>query len=183
MDLGVRSHGMKADPPGYLWSKHECFLMSGWWDIPHLICFNIKLWSNSTNGTKLRTNLWMDERKDENYIPLGITARGIINGKVCNRNNYHIKEKFATETFHDRKRTFGSIYLFWNFSLTSSTTHLHSANRSVSNTWNKRARSCENMFYAICEQQRCSMISTFVFPCLDIVWYVYLLYPKFQDSS
>ena len=24
----VRSHGMKADPPGYLWSKYECFLMS-----------------------------------------------------------------------------------------------------------------------------------------------------------
>ena len=54
MDPRVRSHGMKADPPGYLWSKYECFLMSGWWDIPHLRNFNVKLWSNSTNGTESR---------------------------------------------------------------------------------------------------------------------------------
>ena len=33
---GPRNHGMKADPPGYLLSKYECFLMSGSWDIPHL---------------------------------------------------------------------------------------------------------------------------------------------------
>ena len=66
-DPGVWSHGMKADPPGYLWSKYECFLMSGWWDILHLSCFNVKLWSNSTNGTKLRTdertNIWTERRK------------------------------------------------------------------------------------------------------------------------
>ena len=37
MDPGVRSHGMKADPPGCLWSKYECFLMSGWWDILKLL--------------------------------------------------------------------------------------------------------------------------------------------------
>ena len=36
MDPEVRSHGMKADPPGYLWSKYECFLMIVPWDIPHL---------------------------------------------------------------------------------------------------------------------------------------------------
>ena len=29
MDPGVMSHGMKADPPGYLRSKYECFLTSG----------------------------------------------------------------------------------------------------------------------------------------------------------
>ena len=57
----VRSHGMKADPPGYLRSKNECFLMSGWWDIRHSSCFNVKLWSNSTKGTKLRT----DERTNK----------------------------------------------------------------------------------------------------------------------
>ena len=56
MDPGVRSHGMKADPPGYLRSKYECFLMSGWWVILHSSCLNIKLWSNSTNGTEVRTN-------------------------------------------------------------------------------------------------------------------------------
>ena len=29
MHPGVRSHGMKADHPGYLWSKYEWFLMNG----------------------------------------------------------------------------------------------------------------------------------------------------------
>ena len=29
MDPWVRCHGMKANPTGYLWSKYECFLMSG----------------------------------------------------------------------------------------------------------------------------------------------------------
>ena len=46
---------------GYLWSKYECFLMSGWWDIPHLRNFNVKLWSNSTNGTESRTNKQTNE--------------------------------------------------------------------------------------------------------------------------
>ena len=32
MDPGVRCHGMKANPTGYLWSKYECFLRSGWED-------------------------------------------------------------------------------------------------------------------------------------------------------
>ena len=42
-----RSHGMKAGPPGYLQFKYKCFLMTGWWDIPHLRNFNVNLWSNS----------------------------------------------------------------------------------------------------------------------------------------
>ena len=33
MDPGVQCHGMKANPTGYLWSKYECFLMSGCQDI------------------------------------------------------------------------------------------------------------------------------------------------------
>ena len=79
MDPGMRSHGMKADPPGYLWSKYECFLMSGWWDILHSSCLHVKHWSNSTNRTKYeQTNERTHERKDENYIPLGINAGGII---------------------------------------------------------------------------------------------------------
>ena len=93
MDPGVRSHGMKADPPGSLWSKYECFLMSGWWDILRSSCLHVKLWSNSTNGKEVRTNKqtnertnehtkehingWTDKRKDENYISLGINAGGI----------------------------------------------------------------------------------------------------------
>ena len=56
MDPGVRSRGMKADPPGYLWSKYEYFLMSGWRDILHSSCLHVKLCSNSTNGTEVRTN-------------------------------------------------------------------------------------------------------------------------------
>ena len=71
----IRSHGMKANHPGYLWSKYECFLISGWWDILHLSCFNIKLWNNSTMGWNYeRTYIRTDKGKDENYIPLGINA-------------------------------------------------------------------------------------------------------------
>ena len=33
MDPGVQCHGMRAYPTGYLWSKYECFLMSGCQDI------------------------------------------------------------------------------------------------------------------------------------------------------
>ena len=73
MDPWMRSHGMKADPPGYLASKYVCFLMSGWWDILHSSCLHVKLRSNSTNGTEVR----MNKRTDENYIPLGINAGGI----------------------------------------------------------------------------------------------------------
>ena len=36
MDPGVRCHGMRANPTGYLWSKYECFLMSGCQDIDFL---------------------------------------------------------------------------------------------------------------------------------------------------
>ena len=33
MDPWVRCHGMKANPTRYLWSKYECFLMSGCQDM------------------------------------------------------------------------------------------------------------------------------------------------------
>ena len=33
MDPWVRCHGMKANRTGYLWSKNECFLMSGCQDM------------------------------------------------------------------------------------------------------------------------------------------------------
>ena len=33
LDPGARCHGMKANPTGYLWSKYECFLMSGCQDM------------------------------------------------------------------------------------------------------------------------------------------------------
>ena len=63
MDPGVRSHGIKANPPGYLWSKYECFLMSGWWDILHSSCFNVNFQVIPRTGRS--TNKW----KDENFIP------------------------------------------------------------------------------------------------------------------
>ena len=76
MDPGVRSHGMKADPQGSLWSKYECFLMSGWRDIPRLRNFNVKLLKNPLMRWKEveRMNIWTEERKDKNYISLGINA-------------------------------------------------------------------------------------------------------------
>ena len=71
MDPGIRSHGMKADPPGYLQSKYECFLMSGWWDILHSSCFNVKLCEViPRTGQNYK---W----KDENYTPLCINAGSI----------------------------------------------------------------------------------------------------------
>ena len=79
MDSGVRGHGMKADSPGYLRSKYECFRKNGWSDIPHWRDFNVKLCSNATEG---RTNERTNERKDENYIPLGINAAGIIMDRI-----------------------------------------------------------------------------------------------------
>ena len=78
MDPGVKSHGMKADPPRYLWSKYECFLMSVWRDIPHVRNFNAKLCSKSNERKYERTNIQTDEQKDENYIPFGTNAGGII---------------------------------------------------------------------------------------------------------
>ena len=32
-DPEARCHGMKANPTGFLWSKYECFLISGCQDI------------------------------------------------------------------------------------------------------------------------------------------------------
>ena len=82
MDPGVVSHGLKADPPGYLWSKYDCFLMSGCWDIPHLRNFNVKLYeqegmeqvgitnepANKQTNEQTNEHICTDELKDENYI-------------------------------------------------------------------------------------------------------------------
>ena len=60
------------------WSKYECFLMSGWRDIPTYRNFNRKLW-NSTNETE--SNEWMNEHTNgrsekRKYIPFSINAGG-----------------------------------------------------------------------------------------------------------
>ena len=67
---------MKADPPGYIWSKYECFLMNGSGDIPQLRNLYVKLCRKfhvRDGVTNERTYEW----KGENYIPLGINAGGI----------------------------------------------------------------------------------------------------------
>ena len=48
MDPGVRCHGMKANPTGYLWSKYECFLMSGCQDKDFLK--TLTKWNRNGNG-------------------------------------------------------------------------------------------------------------------------------------
>ena len=77
---------MKADPPGYLWSKYECFLMSGLWDIPHLRNLHAKL----CREFHVRDSGRKDERKGENYIPLGINVGGInICSEIALNANFH----------------------------------------------------------------------------------------------
>ena len=48
MDPGVRCHGMKANPTGYLWSKYECFLISGCQDIDFQK--TLTKWNGNGNG-------------------------------------------------------------------------------------------------------------------------------------
>ena len=76
MDPGVRNHGMKADPQGYLWSKYECFLMSGSERYSPLRNLQVKLCRkfHVRDGV---TNERMDGWQGKNYIPLGINAGGI----------------------------------------------------------------------------------------------------------
>ena len=60
---------MKADPPGYLWSKYECFLMSGWRDIPHLRNVKVKLLKNPLMRWKeVRTNEHMNGRTERQKL-------------------------------------------------------------------------------------------------------------------
>ena len=35
MNPRAKTNGREADPPRYPWSEYECFLMSGWRDIPN----------------------------------------------------------------------------------------------------------------------------------------------------
>ena len=56
---------MKTDPLGYLWSKYECFLMSGSCDIPHLRNLHVKLCRkfHVRDGlTNERTNIRTDDK-------------------------------------------------------------------------------------------------------------------------
>ena len=48
MDPGVRCHGMKANPIGYLWSKYECFLTTGCQDIDFYK--TLTKWNRNGNG-------------------------------------------------------------------------------------------------------------------------------------
>ena len=124
MDPGLRSHGMKADPPGYIRSKYECFLMNAWWDILHSSCLHVKLLNNSTNGTEVRTNeqtnertnIRTDEQKDENYIPLDINAGGIKSQVV---NQIWLTSNFASFWHQRYKFTYSNISHIQILNLTS----------------------------------------------------------------
>ena len=65
MNPGAKTYGMEADPPRYPWSKYECFLMSGWWDIPHYRHFKVKL-CGKFHACDRRMTIQTDERNDEN---------------------------------------------------------------------------------------------------------------------
>ena len=97
MDPGVRSHGMKANPPGYLWSKYECFLTSGWWDILHSSCLNVKLWINSTNGTEVRMNeqrnQWTYERTNGKTIRAVAGQRSSPESSFANKTKMFFRAK------------------------------------------------------------------------------------------
>ena len=89
MDPVVRSHGIEVDPPGYLWSKYECFLMSGWWDILHSSCLHVKLWFHERDVLEVRTNKQTERWKL--YIPWH-KCRGYYTsmGAFC----YHGNQRF-----------------------------------------------------------------------------------------
>ena len=50
MDPGLRCYGMKANPTGYLWTKYECFLMSGCQDID--FWKTLTKWNGNGNGNR-----------------------------------------------------------------------------------------------------------------------------------
>ena len=55
--------------------------------------------------TEVRTNIQTDERKDENYIPVGINARGIISLGFVSLNKRHVNWLFCGVVFN-----FCSVY-------------------------------------------------------------------------
>ena len=120
MDPGVRSHGMKADPPGYLWSKYECFLMSGWWDILHSSCLHGKLWSNSTYGTEVQMNEHTNGRTERRklYIPWhkcqGYKNEQHLQSRIRHTNISWITvfHNFPFISLHRKQSTITSLILF-----------------------------------------------------------------------
>ena len=64
----------------------QIWMLSDEWLVRYTPLENVKLGSNSTNGmeswTNKQTNEWTYKRKDENYIPLSINARGVIKGQI-----------------------------------------------------------------------------------------------------
>ena len=59
MNPGANTHGMEADPLRDRWSKNECFLMSGWRDIPIRETLTKNFDINSTN--MMESNEQMNE--------------------------------------------------------------------------------------------------------------------------
>ena len=63
MNPMAKTHGMKADPLRYLWSKYECFLLNGWREILFKGNFNKNFEVNSTKmmESNKHTKIQMDE--------------------------------------------------------------------------------------------------------------------------
>ena len=89
MDPEVWSHGMKADPQGYLCSKYETFLMSATQRYTHLRNFNAKL------CCKMLITGWKIMQTENHTI-----CRGYNKGKRENRHrNYfmiNLHERYET---------------------------------------------------------------------------------------
>ena len=84
MDPGVRSHGIKANRPGYLWSKYECFLRVGCRDMNEKLAY--KTWTQCDGNTDMD----VDDRDDNNSpCTLYRRAKKWLNWKRC----YFVKIK------------------------------------------------------------------------------------------
>ena len=105
---------MKADPPGYLWSKYECFLISGWRDIPHLRNFNVKLLKNPLMRWKeVRTNEHMNGRTERQKL---YTPRYKCRGIIISSFRYFVFSRGVFSSFAWRYLVFSLFRLFaWRY--------------------------------------------------------------------
>ena len=81
MNPGAKTHGIEEDSLRYPWFK---YMNAFWWVVRKIYSLGETLTKNfevnSTNVTESneRTNIQTDKREGKNYIPLGISAGGIM---------------------------------------------------------------------------------------------------------
>ena len=83
MDPRVRCHGMKANPTGYLWSKYECFLMSGCQDMD--LSKTLK-WRDGNANANTNANANADAKVST--IALPVLCTGELKTKSANKSLY-----------------------------------------------------------------------------------------------